>query len=91
MVVYGGVLWFMVVCPFVDSHAGQQKAAAGNDQSGSGAWWCMVVYCGLWWCVPLLIVTQGNKRLLPGVVKLAQVHGGVWWCIVVYGGVSLCL
>ena len=50
-----------------------------------------MVYGDLWWCVPLLIVTQGNKRLLPGVVKLAQVHGGVWWCIVVYGGVSLCL
>ena len=78
------------MCPFVNSHAGQQEAAAGSDQAGSGAWWCMVVYGGLWWCVPLLIVTQGNKRLLPGVIKLAQVHGGVWWCMVVYGGVSLC-
>ncbi len=37
----------------------------------------------------MLIVTQGKKRLLPGVVKLAQVHGGVWWCIVVYGGVYI--
>ena len=40
-------------------------------QAGSGAWWCMVVCGGVWWCVPLLIVTQGKKRLLPGVVKLA--------------------
>jgi hypothetical protein len=45
-----------------------------------------VVYGGVWWCVPLLIVTQGKKRLLPGVIKLAlsQVHGGVWWRMVVY-------
>ena len=53
----------MVVCPFVNSHAGQQKAAAGSGQAGSGAWWCMVVYGGLWWCVPLLIVTQGKERV----------------------------
>jgi hypothetical protein len=38
MVVYGGVWWFMVVCPFVNSHAGQGEgrdtlpASAGPPQ-----------------------------------------------------------
>jgi hypothetical protein len=50
--VHGGVWWRMVVCPFVNSHAGQEEAAAGGDQAGSvsGARWCMVAYGGVSLC-----------------------------------------
>ena len=34
--VHGGVWWCMVVCPFVNSHAEQEAAAAGGVQAGCG-------------------------------------------------------
>jgi hypothetical protein len=60
-----------VVCPFVNSRAEQEEAAAGGVQagSGSGAWWCMVVYGGVsrgaCWC---MAVSDGDDdaETLPG-------------------------
>ena len=81
--VHGGVWWCVVVCPFVNSYAGQEKAAAGGGQAGSvsGAWWCMVVCGGVsrgaCWCmvVSMLKPCQApHPQLNLNQVNLNQVN-----------------
>jgi hypothetical protein len=48
--VHPRVWWCMVVCPFVNCHAGHDGSAASAASAASGAWWCMVVYGGVSLC-----------------------------------------